>query len=91
MSEAKKATMETVGSVSGGASSARGSCYRSDCTNDHHLSHCSGGLLTLTEFIGKTTEMNSNIFDVGAGRGARLLSTQDKLSEFASINNLEGH
>ena len=40
-------------------------------------------MLTSTKLIGKTTEMNSNIFDVGAGQGARLLSTQDELPDYA--------
>ena len=44
----------------------------------------------MTNFVGKTTEMNSKIFDVGAGKGAMFLSTQDELSEFVSRNNRKG-
>ena len=75
--------MATTGSVSCGASSARGSGYRADRTNDHRLCHRSGGMITPTKFFGKTTEMNSKIFDVGAGQGAKFLSTQYKIHESA--------
>ena len=66
MSEAKKAAMATAGSVYGGASSARGYGYRADFTNNHRPLHRSGGLLTLTKFVRKTTEMNLKIFNIGA-------------------------
>ena len=45
----------------------------------------------LKKFIGKTIEVNSNVFDVGAVQGSRFLSTQDDLYDFVSINNLKGH
>ena len=91
MSEAKKADMVTTGYVSGGTSSARGYGYRADHTNDHRTRHRSSGLLMLKFFFGKTTEMNSKILDIGAGQGARFLSTQDELSKFVSRNILKGH
>ena len=75
--------MATTGSVSGGASYARGSGYRADRTNNHRPHHHSGGLLTPTKFIDKTTEMNSKIFDVGSGQGYRFLSTQDEIPKSA--------
>ena len=79
MPEVKNVAMVTTGSVSCGASSARGSGYTADRTNDQRPCHRSGGLLTPTKFVGKTAEMNSKIFDIGSGQGARFLSTQDEL------------
>ena len=79
----KKVTMATTGYVSGGASSSRGSVYRSDRTNDYRPNHCSSGLLTLTIFFGKTREMNSKIIDVGSRQGDRFLSKQDYLPDSA--------
>ena len=83
--------MENSGSVCGGASSPRGSGHRADRTNNFRPRHRSGGPQTSTEFFGKTTDMNSKIFDVGARQGDRFLSTQDEISKFASRNNLQGH
>ena len=76
--------MATTVSVSGGASSARRSGYRADRTDDYHSRHRSSGILIPTKFVGKTTEMNSNVFGVGSGQGARFLSTQYELPESAS-------
>ena len=44
-----------------------------------------------TKFFGKTTEMDSNIFDVRSRQGASFLLAQDELSKFVSINNLKGN
>ena len=93
MTEVKKVDIATTSSISNRASSARGSGYRADRTNDHFPCHSSGGLITPTKFVGKTTEINSKIFNIGAGQGARFLSTQDELPESAidqpTSNNID--
>ena len=91
MSEAKKFAMATDGFTSGGVSSARAYVRIADRINNYCPRHCSGRPQTLTEFFGKTTEMNLKIFDVLSEQGARLLSTQDDLYECVSRNNLKGN
>ena len=83
MPEVKKVDMVATGSISVGVSSARGSRYKAYCTNYYRPCCRSGGLLMLANFFSKTTEMNSNIFDVGAGQESRFLSAQDDLPESA--------
>ena len=61
MSEARKATMATNSSISGGASSDRRSGHRADRTNDHRPCHRSGKPQMSTKLVGKNAAINSKM------------------------------
>ena len=44
-----------------------------------------------TKFVGKTSKINGNIFDVGAGQGTKFIATNKQLSEYMARTNTKGH